>query len=340
MGGGPVETDPRARHLPPAGEGSMNGAKCPSSEETRLDQHAPNSFRTAPTRTAVSAFSAGASSPKRSCRWCSIWSRTTPPPRKTRPFTRAEEPAHPLCGAPLAALLRRAHHRISARAVWRRPGRPRSISSATSSTTPRPQDQQCAGADPARPAHGQAAHHRRNGRRPAWRRHPATPARASGSTAWSIMGAVDVERQKPNVFRMKMLGATVVPVQSGARTLKDAMNEALRDWVTNVSDTFYCIGTAAGPHPIRPWCATSSRSSAMRPARRCWRRRGACPIRWSPASAAAPTPSACSTLPRRRLGRDLRRRGGRPWRRGAPTATPRLSPAASPACCMATALIC
>jgi tryptophan synthase beta chain len=63
------------------------------------------------------------------------------------------------------------------------------------------------------------------------------------------MGAVDVERQKPNVFRMKMLGAEVVPVQSGAKTLKDAMNEALRDWVTNVADTFYCIGTVAGPHP-------------------------------------------------------------------------------------------
>ncbi len=63
------------------------------------------------------------------------------------------------------------------------------------------------------------------------------------------MGAVDVERQKPNVFRMEMLGAKVVPVQSGSRTLKDAMNEALRDWVTNVDTTFYCIGTAAGPHP-------------------------------------------------------------------------------------------
>jgi tryptophan synthase beta chain len=63
------------------------------------------------------------------------------------------------------------------------------------------------------------------------------------------MGAVDVERQKPNVFRMKMLGAEVIPVQSGAKTLKDAMNDALRDWVSNVSDTFYCIGTAAGPHP-------------------------------------------------------------------------------------------
>jgi tryptophan synthase beta chain len=63
------------------------------------------------------------------------------------------------------------------------------------------------------------------------------------------MGAVDVERQSPNVFRMKMLGAEVVPVQSGSKTLKDAMNEALRDWVTNVTDTFYCIGTVAGPHP-------------------------------------------------------------------------------------------
>lgn len=63
------------------------------------------------------------------------------------------------------------------------------------------------------------------------------------------MGATDVERQQPNVFRMKLLGAEVVPVQSGARTLKDAMNEALRDWVANVHDTFYIIGTAAGPHP-------------------------------------------------------------------------------------------
>ena len=63
------------------------------------------------------------------------------------------------------------------------------------------------------------------------------------------MGATDVERQKPNVFRMKLLGAEVVPVTSGRGTLKDAMNEALRDWVTNVAETFYCIGTVAGPHP-------------------------------------------------------------------------------------------
>ena len=63
------------------------------------------------------------------------------------------------------------------------------------------------------------------------------------------MGKTDVERQAPNVFRMRLLGAEVVPVTSGRGTLKDAMNDALRDWVTNVADTFYCIGTVAGPHP-------------------------------------------------------------------------------------------
>jgi tryptophan synthase beta chain len=63
------------------------------------------------------------------------------------------------------------------------------------------------------------------------------------------MGAVDMERQKPNVFRMRLLGAEVREVTSGSRTLKDAMNEALRDWVANVTDTFYIIGSAAGPHP-------------------------------------------------------------------------------------------
>ncbi|HMN20558.1 MAG TPA: tryptophan synthase subunit beta [Ottowia sp.] len=63
------------------------------------------------------------------------------------------------------------------------------------------------------------------------------------------MGAEDVRRQSPNVYRMKLLGATVVPVESGSRTLKDALNEAMRDWVANVDDTFYIIGTVAGPHP-------------------------------------------------------------------------------------------
>jgi len=63
------------------------------------------------------------------------------------------------------------------------------------------------------------------------------------------MGEVDIERQQPNVFRMRLLGAEIVPVKSGARTLKDAMNEALRDWVAHVDDTYYLIGTVAGPHP-------------------------------------------------------------------------------------------
>jgi len=64
-----------------------------------------------------------------------------------------------------------------------------------------------------------------------------------------LHGAEDVKRQSPNVYRMKLLGATVVPVESGSRTLKDALNEALRDWVTHVENTFYIIGTVAGPHP-------------------------------------------------------------------------------------------
>ena len=63
------------------------------------------------------------------------------------------------------------------------------------------------------------------------------------------MGSEDVKRQAPNVYRMNLLGATVVPVESGSKTLKDALNEALRDWVTNVENTFYIIGTVAGPHP-------------------------------------------------------------------------------------------
>ena len=64
------------------------------------------------------------------------------------------------------------------------------------------------------------------------------------------MGSEDVKRQSPNVYRMKLLGATVIPVESGSRTLKDALNEAMRDWVANVHDTYYCIGTVAGPHPF------------------------------------------------------------------------------------------
>ncbi|MGM8850436.1 tryptophan synthase subunit beta [Salinicola halophyticus] len=77
----------------------------------------------------------------------------------------------------------------------------------------------------------------------------ATVAARLGLKCEIYMGAEDVERQKLNVYRMHLLGAKVVPVESGSRTLKDAMNEALRDWVTNVDDTFYIIGTVAGPHP-------------------------------------------------------------------------------------------
>jgi len=77
----------------------------------------------------------------------------------------------------------------------------------------------------------------------------ATIAARLGLKCVVYMGEEDVQRQSPNVFRMKLLGAEVVPVKSGTKTLKDAMNEALRDWVTNVDDTFYVIGTVAGPHP-------------------------------------------------------------------------------------------
>ena len=77
----------------------------------------------------------------------------------------------------------------------------------------------------------------------------ATIAARLGLECVVYMGADDVERQKMNVYRMQLLGATVVPVTSGSRTLKDAMNEAMRDWVTNVDDTYYVIGTVAGPHP-------------------------------------------------------------------------------------------
>ncbi|MEQ8496175.1 MAG: tryptophan synthase subunit beta, partial [Gammaproteobacteria bacterium] len=77
----------------------------------------------------------------------------------------------------------------------------------------------------------------------------ATVAARLGMRCCVYMGAEDIQRQSPNVFRMKLLGAEVRPVTSGSRTLKDALNEALRDWVANVDDTFYIIGTVAGPHP-------------------------------------------------------------------------------------------
>ncbi len=77
----------------------------------------------------------------------------------------------------------------------------------------------------------------------------ATVAARYGMECVVYMGSEDVKRQAANVYRMKLLGATVVPVESGSKTLKDALNEAMRDWVTNVANTFYIIGTVAGPHP-------------------------------------------------------------------------------------------
>ena len=111
------------------------------------------------------------------------------------------------------------------------------------------------------------------------------------------MGAEDVERQQLNVFRMELMGAEVVPVESGGRTLKDAINEALRDWSASFETTHYLLGTAAGPHPFptdgariparhRPRGAGADASSSS----------AACPTRWSPASAAARTRSACSPI--------------------------------------------
>ncbi len=102
------------------------------------------------------------------------------------------------------------------------------------------------------------------------------------------MGSEDVKRQAQNVFRMKLLGATVVPVESGSKTLKDALNEAMRDWVTNVETTFYIIGTVAGPHPypmmVRDFQsvigrATSRASSAASASSRCRSRPAASPTR-------------------------------------------------------------
>ncbi len=77
----------------------------------------------------------------------------------------------------------------------------------------------------------------------------ATIAARLGLECVVFMGAEDVKRQAMNVYRMRLFGATVVPVESGSKTLKDAMNEAMRDWVTNVDSTYYVIGTVAGPHP-------------------------------------------------------------------------------------------
>ncbi len=103
----------------------------------------------------------------------------------------------------------------------------------------------------------------------------ATVAARLGMECVVYMGAEDIQRQSPNVYRMRLLGATVVPVESGSRTLKDALNEALRDWVTNVDNTFYIIGTVAGPHPyplmVRNFQAIIGRETREQMLARCGR---------------------------------------------------------------------
>ena len=103
----------------------------------------------------------------------------------------------------------------------------------------------------------------------------ATVAARYGMDCVVYMGAEDIRRQAANVYRMKLLGATVVPVESGSKTLKDALNEAMRDWVTNISDTFYIIGTVAGPHPypmmVRDFQAVIGRESIAQMQEQCGR---------------------------------------------------------------------
>src|ERR1700723_1746352 len=105
----------------------------------------------------------------------------------------------------------------------------------------------------------------------------ATLGARFGLECFVYMGAVDVERQQPNVIRMEMLGAKVIPVESGSRTLKDAMNEALRDWVTKVRSTSYPIGSAAGAHPYPELVATLQSVIGEEARAQCLARTGALP---------------------------------------------------------------
>ena len=123
----------------------------------------------------------------------------------------------------------------------------------------------------------------------------ATVAARFGLKCTIFMGTVDMERQKPNVFRMRLLGAEVKPVTSGSATLKDAMNDALRDWVTNVHDTFYIIGTAAGPHPYPMMVRDFQCVIAAKYASKYWKLKAAYLIAWLPALAAARTRLDLST---------------------------------------------
>ena len=111
----------------------------------------------------------------------------------------------------------------------------------------------------------------------------ATAAALFGLKCAVYMGEEDIRRQSLNVFRMKLLGAEVIPVSSGSKTLKDAINEAIRDWVTHVQNTYYLIGSVVGPHPY-PMMVRDFQSIIGKEAKKqCWRKRAVFPIIWWPA---------------------------------------------------------
>jgi tryptophan synthase beta chain len=183
-------------------------------------------------------------------------------------------------------------------------------------------------------ADGQATRRRRNRRGAARRRDRQRPVRCSVLECRVYMGTEDMRRQALNVVRMQLLGATVHGVDAGSRTLKDAINEAMRDWVANVDDTYYLLGSALGPHPY-PLMVREFQSVIGREARaQMLEQAGRCRTSSSHASAAAATRSASSTdssttpRPADRGGSGRREDRSRPSR-GA------VSPAAAPACCRA-----
>ena len=160
----------------------------------------------------------------------------------------------------------------------------------------------------------------------------ATAAALFGLDCTVYMGKVDTERQALNVARMRLLGAEVIAVESGTQTLKDAMNEAMRDWVASVDHTHYLIGTVAGPHPFPMLVREFQRVISTEARASCWTATAGCPTRWRPASAAAPTRWASSrtssTTPR--SGCTASRPAATAWR---PAGMRRRSPPDRSGCC-------
>ncbi len=187
----------------------------------------------------------------------------------------------------------------------------------------RPQGQQRHGPGAAGQADGQKTGDRRNRGRPARGGH-RHHGRQFGLECTIYMGEEDVPRQRPNVFWMEKLGATVVPVTDGSRTLKDAINEAFRDWVTNMDDTHYVMGTVCGPHPFPEMVAWFQSIIGLEAGEQIMEQsRQTCRPGSSPASAAAPMPWASSRV---FLERPMWSWSG--WRRAATASTPASTPPA------------